>query len=111
MDNKPDVMEMETINNHVDENHIASVNVSETQTPDDYYQASTRTYLVVAIMGITWGTCTMANIGPSTTYSYAVKDLGGSTASAWIPNAALFPLIGIQPLWVSASHRSGKVNS
>ncbi|KAG6354049.1 hypothetical protein INS49_005020 [Diaporthe citri] len=36
----------------------------------------------------------MANVGPSTTYSYAVDQLGGTSLQTWIPNAALFPLIG-----------------
>lgn len=65
------------------------------------YQVSRRTYIVLLIMGLTWGTCTLANVGPSTTYSYAVAQLGGKSIGSWVPNAALFPLIGLQPLWVS----------
>lgn len=42
----------------------------------------------------------MANVGPATTYSYAVQQLGGASLQTWIPNAALFPLIGLQPIWV-----------
>ena len=70
---------------------------------DSSYKLSTRTYLVLAAMAFAWGTCTMANIGPSTTYTYAVQDLGGGSISTWIPNASLFPIIGLQPIWVSIS--------
>ncbi|RSL72456.1 hypothetical protein CEP53_001108 [Fusarium sp. AF-6] len=35
------------------------------------YRLSIRTYMVLTAMAFAWGTCTMANIGPSTTYSYA----------------------------------------
>ncbi|KPM41468.1 hypothetical protein AK830_g5098 [Neonectria ditissima] len=59
-------------------------------------------------MGISWGTCTMANIGPSTTLSYAVNALGGSSISSWIPNAALIPLIALQPVWGTLADRFGK---
>lgn len=69
------------------------------------YRISFKTYAVLFFMGLTWGTCTLANVGPSSTYSYAVLELGGSTLQSWIPNAALFPLIGLEPVWVGpASH-------
>lgn len=70
------------------------------------YHVSSKTYLVLLIMGLTWGTCTLANVGPSTTYSYAVAQLGGKSIGSWVPNAGLFPLIGLQPLWVSEISRA-----
>ncbi|RTE76899.1 hypothetical protein BHE90_008629 [Fusarium euwallaceae] len=72
------------------------------------YRLSIRTYMVLTAMAFAWGTCTMANIGPSTTYSYAVKALGGESISTWIPNASLFPIIGLQPIWGSLADRFGK---
>ncbi|KAI8938277.1 hypothetical protein NX059_005935 [Plenodomus lindquistii] len=50
----------------------------------------------------------MANIGPSTTHNYAVEDLGGESIASWIPNASLFPIIGLQPIWGSLADRFGK---
>ena len=106
MDKKPETMELEPTTRHLDEVNTVGSQPADNPDPHDTYRVSTRTYLVVILMGLTWGTCTMANIGPSTTYSHAVSDLGGSSVSAWIPNAALFPLIGIQPIWVSCLRRS-----
>lgn len=76
------------------------VAVSQSDSREESPQLSLRTYVVLFCLGITWGTCTMANVGPSTTYSYAVDQLGGTSLQTWIPNAALFPLIGLQPIWV-----------
>ena len=78
----------------------------DTNDLENQYHVSTKTYIVLLSMGLTWGTCTLANVGPATTYSFAVAELGGKTKGSWIPNAALFPLIGLQPLWVSASPQS-----
>ncbi|CAK7237200.1 hypothetical protein SEUCBS140593_009878 [Sporothrix eucalyptigena] len=75
---------------------------------DTEYRVSTRTYVVLVTMAIAWGTCTMANIGPSTTYSYAVEVLGGASIATWIPNASLFPIIALQPIWGSLADRFGK---
>ncbi|KAJ4174123.1 hypothetical protein NW754_004538 [Fusarium falciforme] len=36
----------------------------------DSYRMFIRTYMVLITMAFAWGTCTMANIGPATTYSY-----------------------------------------
>ncbi|KAF4334226.1 major facilitator superfamily transporter [Fusarium beomiforme] len=72
------------------------------------YKLSTRTYIVLIVMGLTWGTCTMANIGPSTTSAGAASTLGGDAISSWIPNASLFPIIGLQPVWGSLADRFGK---
>lgn len=74
---------------------------SHTVDLEQEYRVSIKTYLVLLIMGLTWGTCTLANVGPATTYSYAVAQLGGASIGSWVPNAGLFPLIGLQPLWVS----------
>jgi hypothetical protein len=65
------------------------------------YHVTSKTYIVLLAMGLAWGTCTLGNVGPSTTYPYAVAELGGKTKESWIPNAGLFPLIGLQPIWVS----------
>jgi hypothetical protein len=70
----------------------------DTVTLESQYHVSLRTYQVLLVMGIAWGTCTLANVGPSTTYSYAVAQLGGASKESWIPNAGLFPLIGLQPI-------------
>ena len=64
------------------------------------YKTSHKTWGVVFVLAIGWGTCTLANVGPSTTSSFVAKTLSGSESSSWIANAALFPLIGLQPLWV-----------
>lgn len=80
----------------------------ETSVLEEQYHMSFRTYVVVACMGLTWGTATLANVGPSSTYSHAVAELGGSSISSWIPNAALFPIIGLIPVWGAFSDRFGK---
>lgn len=72
---------------------------TETRVLEEQYRMSFRTYVVVACMGLTWGTATLANVGPSSTYSHAVAELGGESISSWIPNAALFPIIGLIPVW------------
>ncbi|KAF5009461.1 hypothetical protein FDECE_4315, partial [Fusarium decemcellulare] len=72
------------------------------------YKLSVRTYLVLIAMGFTWGTCTMANIGPSTTSSGAASALGGESISSWIPNAALFSIIALPPVWGCLADRFGK---
>lgn len=100
MDIKVEATQLERVTTRPDEARTDEIEVSETLSPDASYAISARTYLVLIVMGITWGTCTMANIGPSTTLSYAVNALGGSSISSWIPNAALIPLIGLQPVWV-----------
>lgn len=87
----------------IDDAVKAEIQKSSTVDLEQQYHVSRKTYLVLLIMGLTWGTCTLANVGPSTTYSYAVAQLGGNSISSWIPNAGLFPLIGLQPLWVSNS--------
>ncbi|KAL6355291.1 hypothetical protein LRP88_10877 [Fusarium phalaenopsidis] len=74
----------------------------------DSYKMSIRTYMVLITMAFAWGTYTMANIGPATTYSYAVKALGRESISTWIPNANLFPIIGLQTIWGSLADRFGK---
>lgn len=76
------------------------VEKTETLALESDYRTSMKTYVVLILMGITWGTCTLANVGPSSTYSHAVTELGGATIESWIPNAGLFPLIGLQPFWV-----------
>ncbi|KAF2022832.1 MFS general substrate transporter [Setomelanomma holmii] len=72
------------------------------------YKTSYKTWGVIFVLAIGWGTCTLANVGPSTTSSFVAKSLSGSESSAWIPNAALFPLIGLQPLWGALGDRFGK---
>ncbi|TVY85828.1 Efflux pump, partial [Lachnellula willkommii] len=86
----------------------SAIQTSNTLDLEQEYQVSRRTYVVLLIMGLTWGTCTLANVGPSTTYSYAVAQLGGKSIGSWVPNAALFPLIGLQPLWGALADRFGK---
>lgn len=79
--------------------------VRKDMAPTDVdYTMSIKTYVVLFFMGIIWGTCTLANVGPSSTYHHAIVDLGNESIQAWIPNAALFPLIGLQPIWVCYSH-------
>lgn len=73
---------------------------SEIANLEEGYKERFKTYIVLLVMGVVWGTCTLANVGPSSTYTYAVAELGGSSVESWIPNAALFPLIGLQPVWV-----------
>lgn len=89
----------ETSSNNVDDGK--DVQISHIVSLEQEYHVSSKTYLVLLIMGLAWGTCTLANVGPSTTYSYAVAELGGVSIGSWVPNAGLFPLIGLQPLWVS----------
>ncbi|KAI5922121.1 major facilitator superfamily domain-containing protein [Camillea tinctor] len=72
------------------------------------YQLTVRTYTVLLCMGMAWGVCTMASIGPSTTYHYSIISVGGSSISSWIPNSALLPLIGLQPIWGTLADRFGK---
>ena len=74
---------------------------TETTNLERIYGIRFKTLVVLFFMGLTWGTCTLANVGPSTTYTYAVAELGDSAIEAWIPNGALIPLIGLQPIWVS----------
>lgn len=84
------------------------VEKTETLALESDYRTSMKTYVVLILMGITWGTCTLANVGPSSTYSHAVTELGGATIESWIPNAGLFPLIGLQPFWGTCADRFGK---
>lgn len=81
--------------------------LSKTQTTDTTaaiveYKTKLKTWLVIFVLGIGWGTCTLANVGPGTTSSFVAKSVSGTASSSWIPNAALFPLIGLQPLWVTS---------
>lgn len=85
----------------IDDTVEAEIQKFSTVDLEQQYHVSRKTYLVLLIMGLTWGASTLANVGPSTTYSYAVSQLGGKSIGSWIPNAGLFPLIGLQPLWVS----------
>ena len=82
----------------------------ETVELESGYHVHMRTYITLIVMGIAWGTCTLGNVGPSTTYTYAVKQLGGATKESWVPNAGLFPLIGLQPIWVSSDNGAKDLN-
>ncbi|KAI0123720.1 major facilitator superfamily domain-containing protein [Xylariales sp. AK1849] len=103
-DDKFDDMQLETVTRSGD----ATPAVVDTINSEESYKLSFRTYAVLFCLGVTWGTCTMANVGPSTTYQYAVAELGGASLQSWIPNAALFPLIGLQPMWGALADRFGK---
>ncbi|KAI1629102.1 major facilitator superfamily domain-containing protein [Exophiala viscosa] len=81
---------------------------TDTVALEHSYHTSLRTWTLIFILGLAWGTCTLANVGPGTTSSYVAKTFGGTTSSSWIPNAGLFPLIGLQPLWGALSDRFGK---
>ncbi|KAJ0426771.1 major facilitator superfamily domain-containing protein [Aspergillus carlsbadensis] len=85
-----------------------SVEASQPLAGEVEYRVSRMTLLALVLMSLSWGTCTLANVGPSSTYSSAVAELGGQPISSWIPNAALFPLIGLQPVWGSFADRYGK---
>jgi hypothetical protein len=80
-------------------------------TANSQYETSLKTWIVVLILGLGWSTATLANIGPGTTSSYVAKSLNGSLSASWIPNAALFPLIGLQPLWVRPVHQKNETTS
>lgn len=42
------------------------------------YSLSKLTYVTLFFMSITWGTCTLANVSPSTTYCNAIAEVGGA---------------------------------
>ncbi|CZR69618.1 related to potential drug facilitator PEP5 [Phialocephala subalpina] len=106
----------DVVSSEHDEN-VQSIDISDvgpnlkkldTVDPEISYHVTSKTYLVLLVMGLAWSTCTLGNIGPSTTYTYCVTELGGKTKESWIPNAGLFPLIGLQPIWGSLADRFGK---
>ncbi|KAH7121697.1 hypothetical protein EDB81DRAFT_231423 [Dactylonectria macrodidyma] len=107
-DTKVDAIQLENGPSMTRNSEAADYEAGESQSYHDSYRLSTRTYLVLVVMAFTWGTCTMENIGPSTTYSYAVEVLSGEAISTRIPNASLFPIIALQPIWGSLADHFGK---
>jgi len=89
-----------------DKNDRIDAGESSHATESLEYKASFRTWIVVMVLGLGWSTGTLANVGPATTSSYVAKSLNGAASSSWIPNAALFPLIGLQPFWASSTSLS-----
>lgn len=92
--------ELEAVPTHQTIEYSNAAERTTTAALESHYHTSIKTYLVLLVMGFAWGTCTLANVGPATTFSYAVADIGGVEVESWIPNAGLFPLIGLQPVWV-----------
>ncbi|CAH0033226.1 unnamed protein product [Clonostachys rhizophaga] len=107
-DTKADQIQLENAPSMARPSETADYDAGDSTSYHDSYRLSIRTYMVLTTMAFAWGTCTMANIGPSTTYSYAVAEVGGESISTWIPNASLFPIIGLQPIWGSLADRFGK---
>jgi hypothetical protein len=103
-DIKADDIQLEHAPSTTHPSGAADHDASDSSSFHDSYRMSIRIYMVLITMDFAWSTCTMANIGPATTYSYAVKALGRESISTWIPNASLFPIIGLQTIWVSTSH-------
>ncbi|KAL3470316.1 major facilitator superfamily domain-containing protein [Aspergillus californicus] len=101
---------MESKNSDAGAQHfeLSPEDASQPDAGEVEYKLSRMTLLALVFMSLSWGTCTLANVGPSSTYSSATAELGGQAISSWIPNAALFPLIGLQPIWGSFADRYGK---
>lgn len=93
-------IDLEQIPTHNTTGNDHGLTTTEPTALEADYSVSAKTCLVLFCMGMAWGTCTLANVGPSSTYSYAIEELGGTAIESWVPNAALFPLIGLQPIWV-----------
>lgn len=68
--------ELEHVATTLDQND-SRVNVEKTETLalENDYRTTMETYLVLVLSGLTWGTCTLAEVGPSSTYSDAVEEL------------------------------------